>query len=70
MIIRSKEDGHAIGASGMFYNKERDLWEFSYSIRYDDWGKGYATEATGAMIDYIKKYIMQGYLSLNVRRTM
>ena len=55
MIIRSKEDGHAIGASGMFYNRERDLWEFSYCIRYDDWGKGYATEATRAMIDYVKK---------------
>ena len=53
MIIHSKEDGHAIGMSGMFYEEESDTWTFSYSIRYDDWGMGYATEATKAMMDYV-----------------
>lgn len=54
MLLRSKADGHAVGTSGFFYDRERDVWSFAYNIRYDDWGKGYATEATRAMIEYVR----------------
>lgn len=53
MLIRDKEDNHAIGTSGFFYDKDRDIWEFAYSIRFDEWGKGIATEVTKAMIEYL-----------------
>lgn len=52
MIARSKADGHAVGTIGLF-EKEPGTWEFAYSLRRDDWGKGYATEATGAMMNYL-----------------
>lgn len=55
MIIHSKEDGHAVGTVGFFYDSETDVWSFAYNIRYDDWGKGYATEAVKAMMAYVIK---------------
>jgi len=55
MICRSKEDGRAIGTVGMFYQPEEDIWDFAYNFLYDEWGKGYATEATGAMMDYLRR---------------
>lgn len=57
MIAHSKQDGHAVGTIGLFYDKEHDVWSIAYNIRYDDWGKGYATEAARAMMDYVfEKY--------------
>ncbi len=53
MMIRSKEDEHAIGIVGMFYDKERDIWTPAYCIAYEDWGKGYTTEATRGLMDYV-----------------
>ncbi len=55
MIVRQKEDGHAVGIIGAVYEPEHNAWEMSYSIRYDDWGKNCATEATQALMDYIEK---------------
>ena len=52
MIILAKEDMHAIGAVGLFYDREEELWDIAYIIRYEDWGKGYATEAAKGMMDY------------------
>ena len=55
MILHSREDGHAVGTVGFFYDKDSDTWSFAYNIRYDDWGKGYAAEATAAMMDYVTR---------------
>ena len=53
MLILDKKDGHAIGVVGCSYDKEDTSWEISYSIRYDDWGKGYSTEAAIGLRDYL-----------------
>lgn len=44
-------DGTLIG-SGDIRVDQNNCWSFGYNLRYDCWGKGYATEATRAMIDY------------------
>lgn len=55
LILREKEDGHAVGTLGFFYDSGSDAWSIAYNIRYEDWGKGYATEAAAAMMDYLRK---------------
>lgn len=55
MIVHDKADGHAVGIIASVYKAEYDAWEVSYSIRYDDWGKNCATEATQALMDYVEK---------------
>ena len=52
-----KEDGVLVGAGSIGPKDERpysmpDGWEFGYNLRRDCWNKGYATEATRAMIDF------------------
>ena len=48
-----KEDGFLIGSGSIGPESERnDYWAFGYNFRYDCWGKGYATEATKAMIKF------------------
>jgi len=54
MIAHSKDDGHAVGILGISHIPEEDVWEISYTTLYDDWGKGYTTEAAKAFIDYVK----------------
>lgn len=53
-IEHAKEDGHAIGLIASVLNKETDTWSISYNCRYDDWGKGYTTEAAKAVMDYVR----------------
>lgn len=48
-----KSDGKLIGSGGIRL-KEDGFWEFGYNLRYDCWGKGYATEASRAMIEYVR----------------
>ena len=43
-------DGKLIGSGNIRYNPNIDRWEFGYNLRFDCLGKGYATEATKAMI--------------------
>lgn len=52
-----KEDGVLVGAGSIGPKDGRpyaiaDAWEFGYNLRRDCWNKGYATEATRAMIDF------------------
>lgn len=48
-----KEDGKLIGSGGIGPDVNRDgYWAFGYNFRKDCWGKGYATEATKAMIEF------------------
>ena len=55
MLIKRKSDGKPIGTSGFFFDKERGVWRFAYTVRYEEQNKGYATEATEAMIKYLSK---------------
>lgn len=42
-------DGKLIGSGDIGLNHKNGYWGFGYNLRYDCWGKGYATEATKAM---------------------
>ena len=48
-----KEDNKLIGSGSIRPDSNREeYWEFGYNFRKDCWGKGYATEATKAMINF------------------
>lgn len=58
--VEKKEDGAFIGYTG-FHNIPFDVdfapaVEIGWRIRYDDWNKGYATEAAKACLLYAKKH--------------
>ncbi|MBQ6035600.1 MAG: GNAT family N-acetyltransferase [Ruminococcus sp.] len=48
-----KSDNKLIGSGGIRL-LEDGFWEFGYNLRYDCWGMGYATEASRAMIEYVR----------------
>lgn len=54
-IFISKQTGNAVGAGGIRYIEEGGLWTFGYNLKYDEWNKGYATEATKAMMEFVKE---------------
>lgn len=45
-------DGKLIGSGDIGPGRKNGYWGFGYNLRYDCWGKGYATEAVRAMIKY------------------
>lgn len=45
-------DGKLIGSGDIGFEPSKNRWGFGYNFRYDCWGKGYATEAVKAMMDY------------------
>ena len=47
-----KADGKLIGSGSIGPNEAGDTWEFGYNIRYDCWNRGYATEASRAMLKH------------------
>lgn len=49
-----REDSLLVGAGSIFLTEENE-WEFGYNLRRDCWNKGYATEATRAMIDFARR---------------
>ncbi len=50
-----KSDGKLIGSGGIRYRTEEQRWSFGYNIRFDCWNMGYTTEATLAMMDFVRK---------------
>jgi len=54
-IFCLKDSGTAIGA-GSIKQQEVGCWEVGYNLRFDYWGKGYATEAAKALIHWAYKY--------------
>ncbi|BCN30831.1 GNAT family N-acetyltransferase [Anaeromicropila herbilytica] len=55
-----KNTGKVIGSGGIGFNPERDAYELGYNINRECWGKGYATEASKAMIQW-------AYANVNAR---
>jgi [ribosomal protein S5]-alanine N-acetyltransferase len=49
-LIRSREDGSLLGATGLAVQDSREAVT-GYVLAKDAWGKGYATEALQAMVD-------------------
>jgi [ribosomal protein S5]-alanine N-acetyltransferase len=48
--ILRRNDGKFVGRSGFsLFGNGRDEFELGYSLRREDWGKGYATEIAGAL---------------------
>ena len=45
-------DSALIGSGGIYYHPDTGIWHFGYNIRYEDWHKGYATEAAKRMIHF------------------
>ena len=54
-----KEDGLLIGSGGVYRKRgawwRRPWWVLGYNLRRDCWGRGYATEAVRAMIDFARR---------------
>ncbi len=49
-------DGKLIGSGDIGIDRKTEYWGFGYNLRYDCWGKGYATEAVKAMIAYVRDH--------------
>lgn len=47
-------DNKLIGSGNIRFDTGKDRWIFGYNLRFDCWGKGYATEATKAMIQFAR----------------
>lgn len=58
-----KSDNLLIGSGGMRYHTDTGGWTFGYNIRYDCWGKGYTTEITKGMIEFIQEKYSPGIIS-------
>ena len=50
-----RSDGKLIGSGSIRYRTDEDRWSFGYNIRYDCWNMGYTTEATLAMMSFVRK---------------
>ncbi len=49
-----QETREIIGSTGMYYHEDEGYWNFGYNLIPTMWGKGYATEATGALVEYVR----------------
>jgi len=54
MIEHEKSDGHPVGIVACVLCDD-GFWEISYNCAYDDWGKGYTTEAARALMEYVSE---------------
>ena len=51
--IELKNTGQLIGYGGATYRPDFQKWSLGYTIAFDHWNKGYATEAMKAVIEYL-----------------
>jgi [ribosomal protein S5]-alanine N-acetyltransferase len=49
-VIHSRADGALLGSTGLAFEREGEAMT-GYVLAADSWGRGYATEALGAMVD-------------------
>ena len=50
--VHTKEDGEFIGWCGLKYRPELDEIDLGYRFRKASWGKGYATESSGRVLEF------------------
>jgi RimJ/RimL family protein N-acetyltransferase len=50
MAIRERESDRFLGRTGLRHWPQFDEVEVGWALRVEDWGKGYATEAAGAVV--------------------
>ena len=50
-----KDTGELIGAGGLTYRADRDVWIVGYNLRADQWGNGYTVEAIEGIIEHVMK---------------
>ena len=43
-------NGKLVGSASIGPDRKAGFWGFGYNLRFDEWGKGYATEAVKAMM--------------------
>ena len=51
------KDTHRVIGAGSIKLQEDGLWELGYQLSYDYWGKGYASEAGKALINWAYQYL-------------
>jgi ribosomal-protein-alanine N-acetyltransferase len=49
-----KQNHCLFGSGGLYYRKEKDMYELGYNIMYDFWNQGYTTEASRAVAEFAK----------------
>jgi len=54
-----KETGKPIGSGGIFYNSTHNMFELGYCVMRPLWGKGFATEAARAILQFAKQELGQ-----------
>lgn len=51
-LVERKDTGELVGTCLLFFNEEEGHWDISYNLGRAFWGKGYMTEAMGAVLRY------------------
>lgn len=54
-----KADGYLFGTGGIFMNEDEKCYEIGYQIMYDEWNKGFATEAAKAIINFARNTLKE-----------
>ncbi len=69
--VFEKKSGRFIGCCGVVRAPNRDFDEIIYAYHSDTWGKGYATEAARAMLDYVfaRSTLDRIYATIDPRNT-
>lgn len=52
LALTERESGRIVGAVGLSTNRPHRRGELGYWIAVEEWGRGYATEGSRAMLDY------------------
>lgn len=50
-----KSSDKLIGSGGLYWENDNKQWRVGYNLRFDRWGKGYATEAALEMVRFAKE---------------
>ena len=65
--IELKSTGEFIGRSGLLYWEQFDEIELSWTLRAEHWGRGYATEAAQACLDWGFRNLALDYVIAMIR---
>ena len=51
-LMTHKDTGEPFGSMGTYFSKAKNMFEIGYCMMQAAWGKGYATEAATAVLDF------------------